>query len=75
MELIIHRRNWDELLNTLREKYPVLTDADLKHNEGQEESQLRMIEYKLNKTQLEMQEIIAGIGYSLDTCMLLKKEI
>ena len=74
MELIIHRKNWDELMNKLREKYPQLTDADLQHNVGNEESMLRMIEYKLSKTKFEMKEIIAGIGYTSDTYILKKKE-
>ena len=74
MELIMPHKNWDELLNKLREKYPQLTNADLQHNEGKEESLLRMIEYKLSKTKLEMQEIIAGIGYTFDACILKKKE-
>jgi hypothetical protein len=74
MELIIHRKNWDELRNKLREKYPQLTVADLQLNEGSEESLLRMIEYKLSKTKPEMQEIITGIGYTFDTCTLKKIE-
>jgi hypothetical protein len=73
MELIMLQKNWDELIIKLRKKYPQLTDADLQHNVGKEESMLRMIEYKLSKTKLEMQEIIAGIGYSSDTYLLIKK--
>jgi len=73
MELIMLQKNWDELIIKLRKKYPQLTDADLQHNVGKEEGMLRMIEYKLSKTKLEMQEIIAGIGYSSDTYLLIKK--
>ena len=42
-------------------KYPQLTDADLYCLEGNENSMLRMLEYKLRKTKQEMQEIIAGL--------------
>jgi len=73
MELIMLQKNWDELIIKLRKKYPQLTETDLQHNVGKEESMLRMIEYKLSKTKLEMQEIIAGIGYSSDTYLLIKK--
>jgi hypothetical protein len=68
MDLILNQINWDELKTKLRKKYPQLTDADLQHKEGMEDM-LRMVEYKLGKTKLEMREIIAGIGcspYSLD---------
>jgi len=63
MELIIKKTNWNELKNKLRIKYPQLTDADLQHNEGKEDKMLRMVEYKLQKTKKEMQDIISGIGY------------
>jgi len=63
MNLFIKKNNWDELKIKLKEKYPQLTEADMQHNDGNEESMLRMIEYKLRKTKKEMQEIISGIGY------------
>jgi uncharacterized protein YjbJ (UPF0337 family) len=64
MELVINQGNWDELKSKLKKIYPQLTDDDLHHDEGMEESMLRMVEYKLRKTKEEMREIIAGIGYS-----------
>ena len=64
MELILIQRNWQSLITELRIKYPQLTDADLQHEEGMEESMLRMVEYKLRKTKKEMRKIIADIGFS-----------
>lgn len=63
MELIIKKRNWNDLKTKLRLKYPQLTETDLQHNEGKEETMLRMVEYKLRKTKKEMREIISKIGY------------
>jgi uncharacterized protein YjbJ (UPF0337 family) len=62
MDIIINQGNWDQLKTKLREKYPQLTDADMHHDEGKEESMLRMVEYKLQKTKEEMREIIAEYG-------------
>lgn len=53
--------NWAELKTKLKEKYPQLTETDLQHEEGMEESMLRMVEYKLQMTKQDMQEIISGL--------------
>ena len=63
MDLYIKQENWDELKSKLKINYPLLTDEDLKHDEGMEESMLRMVAYKLRKSKKEMKEIIEGIGY------------
>lgn len=63
MDLVSINENWEKLVNKLRKEYPQLTEADLQHQEGSEESMLRMIEYKLGKTKQEMREIIVEIGY------------
>lgn len=60
MELIL-KGTWDELKSKLKAKFPQLTDEDLKHESGYETSMLRMVEYKLQKTKQEMQEIIARL--------------
>lgn len=52
---------WNELIMKLRRKYPQLTDTDFKHKEGEEESMLRLIEYKLRRSKEQMKEIIAGL--------------
>jgi len=63
MSLFINKKNWNELKIILREKYPQLTDEDMKHEPGMEDTMLRMVEYKLGKTKEEMRDII--IGFSL----------
>jgi hypothetical protein len=61
MDLILKQGTWNELKTKLKEKYPQLTEADLKYKKGTEKSMLRMVEYKLRKTKQEMREIIAGL--------------
>ena len=58
MELILTKKNWNELKTKLRLQFPELTDADFQYRDGNEESLLRMIEYKLRKTKREMRDII-----------------
>ena len=62
MDIILNQGNWEMLKNKLRKEYPQLTETDLQHEEGMEESMLRMVEYKLQKTKEEMRDIIAGYG-------------
>jgi len=52
---------WNELQSKLRQKYPILTDADLHYQEGMEQDMLRMVEYKLRKTRKEMHDIIENL--------------
>lgn len=61
MELHLHDRNFEEFKIRLRKRFPQLTDKDLEHQKGKEESMLRMIAYKLHKTKREMQAIISGL--------------
>ncbi len=65
MDLNFKNENWNKLRLKLSEKYPQLTEADLQYNVGAENSMLRMLEYKLRKTKLEMQEIISGLNMNL----------
>lgn len=58
MQTITKQAYWNELCIKLKKKFPQLTDKDLKYREGKEESMMRMIEYKLQKTKEEMQEIV-----------------
>jgi hypothetical protein len=64
MDLVVNQGNWDLLKSKLKKLYPQLTDKDLHHDEGMEESMLRMVEYKLRKTKEEMRVIIEEIGFS-----------
>ena len=52
---------WDELKSKLKIKYPQLQTWDFEHREGEEESMLRIIEYKLRMKKEQMKEIIAGL--------------
>ena len=61
MDLISKRWNLRELKDKLRVEYPQLTETDLRHEEGKEESMLRMVEYKLHKTTPEMKIIIDSL--------------
>ena len=60
MKLFSKQWNVEELKLNLKKKYPQLTETDLQHIKGKEERMFRMVEYKLHKTKLEMQEIIDG---------------
>jgi hypothetical protein len=55
-----YSKQWtlEELKSRLRTKYPQLTDTDMNHEEGKEESMFRMVEYKLHVTKPEMRLII-----------------
>lgn len=61
MEIFVKHQNWDELKTKLKTNYPQLTEKDLQHKDGHEDSMLRMVEYKLRKTKQEMSEIIAKL--------------
>lgn len=61
MNIFSQETHWNVLIEKLRKRYPQLDEADFQHEEGQEESMLRMIEYKLSKTKEEFQEIIDGL--------------
>ena len=53
-----NNEEWSILQNSLKTKYPQLTENDLKINIGCEDKMLRMVEYKLRLTTIEMQIII-----------------
>jgi len=53
-----NKAEWSILQNSLKVKYPQLTETDLKINNGCEDKMLRMVEYKLRMTKIEMQIII-----------------
>jgi hypothetical protein len=61
MNFDINLDNLVEFKTKLRKKYPQLTEVDMQHHLGREDDMLRIIEYKLRKTQQEMQDIIAKL--------------
>jgi hypothetical protein len=52
---------WDKKKEKLKEKYPVLTDKDLGYTEGKEQEMMEIIGYKLQKSKIELLEIIVNI--------------
>ena len=61
MNTIGIKENWSLLQRKLHQKYPKLTKADLLYEDGKKQDMLRMVEYKLRKTKIEMQEIIEDL--------------
>jgi uncharacterized protein YjbJ (UPF0337 family) len=52
---------WDKKKEKLKEKFPVVTDEDLRYNEGKEKEMIEMLGYKLGKSKLELLNIIVAI--------------
>lgn len=50
--------NWDDQTVVLKEKFPQLTDADLKFETGKESDLLKRMETRLNKKREEVINII-----------------
>jgi hypothetical protein len=50
--------NWDAQSKKLQEKYPKLTDADLKFETGKEEELLKRVETRLDKKRDEVIAIL-----------------
>jgi hypothetical protein len=53
--------NWSAQSKQLKEKYPQLTDADLKFEVGKEEELLTRLQTRLHKNRTE---VIAAIGHT-----------
>jgi uncharacterized protein YjbJ (UPF0337 family) len=53
--------NWSAQSKQLKEKYPQLTDADLKFEVGKEEELLTRLQTRLHKNR---DEVIAAIGHT-----------
>jgi len=53
--------SWDVKSKKLKEKYPQLTDSDLKFEPGKESELLSRLETRLKKTHEEVVEIINNI--------------
>jgi len=52
---------WDKKKEKLKEKFPFITDDDLRYNEGKEREMIEMLGYKLGKSKLELLNIIIAI--------------
>ena len=49
---------WNKKKEKLKQKYPFITDEDLRYLEGKEKEMLEMLGYKLGKTKEELLNII-----------------
>lgn len=52
---------WDGKKEKIKQKYPVISDEDLKFHEGKEIEMVEMLGYKLGKTRDEMRWIINAL--------------
>jgi uncharacterized protein YjbJ (UPF0337 family) len=52
---------WDEKKEKLKQKFPDITDEDLRYNEGKEHEMIEMLGNKLGKSKLELLDIIVTI--------------
>jgi hypothetical protein len=50
--------NWEQIKTKLKRLFPQLTEADFKKRNEEEDSILRMIEHKLQKSRSDLRKII-----------------
>lgn len=53
--------NWSEKKTKLKAKFPVLTDSDLRYENGKKDEMLGKVHEKLGKTREELDTIIAEL--------------
>jgi hypothetical protein len=52
---------WEKKKEKLKERFPVITDEDLRYREGKEKEMIEMLGNKLGKSKLELIDIIVAI--------------
>lgn len=52
---------WDKKKSKLKQKFPNITDEDLRYNEGKEKEMIEMLGNKLGKSKQELLNIIVAI--------------
>ena len=52
---------WDKKKEKLKERFPVITDEDLRYREGKEKEMIEMLGNKLGKSKQELLNIIVAI--------------
>jgi hypothetical protein len=52
---------WDMKKEKLKQRFPVITDEDLRYHEGKEKEMIEMLGYKLGKSKQELLNIIVAI--------------
>jgi len=53
--------NWNEKKVKLIAKYPVLTDADLRYDEGKKDEMLNKVTAKIGTTREKLNEVLAAL--------------
>ena len=53
--------NWNDQKAKLKVKFPTLTDADLRYEEGKKDEMLKKVQVKVGKTKQELAEIISAL--------------
>ena len=53
--------HWNDLRSKLKQRFPLLTNADLQWRHSNQEDLLDMIAFKLGKSYKELQEIISTL--------------
>lgn len=52
---------WDKKKEKLKQRFPIITDEDLRYREGKEKEMIEMLGYKLGKSKLELLYIIVAL--------------
>ncbi len=52
---------WDKKKEKLKQRFPVITDEDLRYREGKEKEMIEMLGYKLGKSKQELLYIIVDL--------------
>jgi hypothetical protein len=52
---------WNNKKEKLKQRFPVITEKDLKYNEGKEKEMIELLGYKLGKTKEELLNIIIAL--------------
>ena len=60
---------WNEKKEKLKEKFPMITDEDLRFREGKEKEMMELLGYKLGKTHEELRNIFEALQRSLNSTL------
>jgi hypothetical protein len=52
---------WDKKKDKLKQRFPIITDEDLRYREGKEKEMIEMLGYKLGKSKQELLYIIVAL--------------
>jgi hypothetical protein len=52
---------WNDKKEKLKKKFPIITEEDVRFNEGKEKEMIEMLGNKLGKSKLELLNIIVGL--------------